>query len=132
MRIALILMLVAALINLVGCSSVRGNVVPKSGPTMEQVYDGDGNYDSVYSNNNSVPRRENINRRQVNHSRMQSSSLAENVSANSVTKEFRKVTNPELKMYIFPHLAGQDEIPVPGYYTAFNVYDRDYYALANE
>lgn len=45
---------------------------------------------------------------------------------------FRKIPNPELTLYVFPHLAGKDEMPVPGYYTVLNAYTEDHYALPNE
>src|SRR5689334_22125412 len=38
-RIPLILMLSVVLINITACSSIAGNVVPQSGPSMEKVYD---------------------------------------------------------------------------------------------
>lgn len=39
MRKIVIVPLCLILSNLIGCSSVSGNVVPKTGPTMEQMYD---------------------------------------------------------------------------------------------
>jgi conjugative transfer region lipoprotein (TIGR03751 family) len=44
-------------------------------------------------------------------------------------KDFKKLLNPELKMYVYPHFAGQSQVPVPGYFTGFDAYERDYYAL---
>jgi conjugative transfer region lipoprotein (TIGR03751 family) len=35
-------------------------------------------------------------------------------------------------MYVFPHFAGKDEVPIPGYYTAFNAYTQEHYALPSE
>jgi conjugative transfer region lipoprotein (TIGR03751 family) len=58
--------------------------------------------------------------------------LSDNVPANAVNQEFHKLANPELRLYIYPHLAGQDQIPVPGYYTILNVYTHDHYALPAE
>lgn len=34
--------------------------------------------------------------------------------------------NPHLKMYIYPHLAGKEEIPIPGYFTQFNGYQENH------
>lgn len=129
MRMITILTLLAALISLTACSSMRGNVVPQSGPTMEQVYD------SVDEQNNNIANQGNLNqlRQQVSLSqKTQTSSLAGSVSANAVSQQFHKLPNPELKMYVFPHLSGQDQVPIPGYFTAFNVYEHDYYALPQE
>ena len=35
-------------------------------------------------------------------------------------------------MYIFPHLAGAERVPVPGYATTFTLYERVEYALPGE
>ncbi|RMP98524.1 hypothetical protein ALQ14_04920 [Pseudomonas savastanoi pv. glycinea] len=35
-------------------------------------------------------------------------------------------------MYVFPHLAGSDPAPVPGYMTVFPLYQRVQYAMPGE
>ena len=35
-------------------------------------------------------------------------------------------------MYVFPHLAGTERVPVPGYATTFPLYERIEYALPGE
>lgn len=35
-------------------------------------------------------------------------------------------------MCVFPHLAGEESVPVPGYATAFPMYERTEYALPGE
>ncbi len=35
-------------------------------------------------------------------------------------------------MYVFPHLAGPESVPVPGYATRFPLYERVEYALPGE
>ena len=39
---------------------------------------------------------------------------------------------PDLVMYVFPHLAGSDPVPVPGYTTVFPLYQRVQYAMPGE
>lgn len=127
-------MLVAISISLTGCSSMRGNVVPKSGPTMEQVYDSMSEQGTSEDSMN-TSHQENIEkiRNQVkvsapNHA----NTITGNLPAYAVNQEFHKLPNPEIRMYIYPHLAGSDQLPIPGYFTAFNVYEHDYYALPQE
>ncbi|MBN0596109.1 TIGR03751 family conjugal transfer lipoprotein, partial [Pseudomonas aeruginosa] len=36
-------------------------------------------------------------------------------AANEIYRQFRRLPNPDLVMYVFPHLAGTDPVPVPGY-----------------
>jgi conjugative transfer region lipoprotein (TIGR03751 family) len=91
------------------CSNMSGNVVPQNGPTMEDVYD------SVKAENKS---RNDVNNKLV--------------SLPVSNRSFHKLPNPELKMYVYPHLSSKDEVPIPGYYTVFNAYYKDYYVLPNE
>jgi conjugative transfer region lipoprotein (TIGR03751 family) len=115
MRMTMILMLAISSISLTACSSMSGNVVPENGPTMEQVYDNTETTDITFKTKPQLIR------------------THKTLPLNAVTNtSFHKLPNPELEMYIFPHLAGKDEIPVPGYYTEFNAYTQDHYALPNE
>lgn len=46
-------------------------------------------------------------------------------------RDFQQVPNPQIVAYVYPHLNDGD-LPIPGYFTVFNLYDRDHYALSNE
>ena len=45
---------------------------------------------------------------------------------------FRRLPNPDLVMYVFPHLSGSEQIPIPGYSTVFPMHDRVHYAMPGE
>lgn len=49
-----------------------------------------------------------------------------------ITNQFKRLPNPDLVMYVFPHLAGSDPVPVPGYSTVFPLYQRVQYAMPGE
>lgn len=51
---------------------------------------------------------------------------------NEIYSQFRRLPNPDLVMYVYPHLAGTDPVPVPGYTTVFPLYQRVEYALPGE
>jgi conjugative transfer region lipoprotein (TIGR03751 family) len=51
---------------------------------------------------------------------------------NEIERQFHRLPNPDLLMYVFPHLAGTDPVPVPGYSTVFPFYQRVQYALPGE
>ncbi len=53
-------------------------------------------------------------------------------AANEIDAIFPRLPNPTLVMYVFPHLAGEESVPVPGYATAFPMYERTEYALPGE
>ncbi|GKS83617.1 TIGR03751 family conjugal transfer lipoprotein [Acidovorax sp. SUPP1855] len=51
---------------------------------------------------------------------------------NEIYRQFHRLPNPDLVMYVFPHLAGTDPVPVPGYSTVFPLYQRIQYAMPGE
>ncbi|UQP97335.1 TIGR03751 family conjugal transfer lipoprotein [Xanthomonas arboricola pv. juglandis] len=51
---------------------------------------------------------------------------------NEIYRQFKRLPNPDLVMYVFPHLAGTDPVPVPGYSTVFPLYQRVQYAMPGE
>jgi conjugative transfer region lipoprotein (TIGR03751 family) len=53
-------------------------------------------------------------------------------AANEIERQFHRLPNPDLVMYVFPHLAGSDPVPVPGYSTVFPLYQRVRYAMPGE
>lgn len=53
-------------------------------------------------------------------------------SENEINRQFKRLPDPDLVMYVFPHLAGLDPVPVPGYCTVFPFYQRIHYAMPGE
>ena len=51
---------------------------------------------------------------------------------NEIHSQFPRLPNPNLVMYVFPHLAGSEQAPVPGYSTVFPLHQRVHYALPGE
>jgi len=106
-----------------------GNVVPKTGPSMEQVYDGMNQPTLTLPNNMpwnpSNPVSPFITKNQTNTS-------SQNLNADLMNQDFKEIPNPELSVYIYPHFASYGELPIPGYWTVFNVYEKDYYELIKQ
>jgi conjugative transfer region lipoprotein (TIGR03751 family) len=53
-------------------------------------------------------------------------------SSNEIQGLFPRLPNPDLVMYVFPHLAGPEAVAVPGYATSFPMYEHTEYALPGE
>ncbi|MDD2052773.1 TIGR03751 family conjugal transfer lipoprotein [Pseudomonas putida] len=53
-------------------------------------------------------------------------------AANEIHNLFPRLPNPDLVMYVFPHLAGTEPVPVPGYSTVFPFYSQTHYAMPGE
>jgi conjugative transfer region lipoprotein (TIGR03751 family) len=51
---------------------------------------------------------------------------------NEVDRQFFRLPNPDLVMYVFPHLGGTEPVPVPGYSTVFPFFSRVQYAMPGE
>lgn len=51
---------------------------------------------------------------------------------NEIDSQFRRLPNPDLVVYVFPHLAGSHPTPVPGYSTVFALHDQVQYAMPGE
>ncbi len=60
-----------------------------------------------------------------------SSRLALQVES-EISDAFPILENPMLVMYVFPHVATESRIPIPGYWTAFPMYERLEFALPGE
>lgn len=51
---------------------------------------------------------------------------------NEIDRLFVRLPNPDLIMYVFPHFAGEQPVPIPGYSTVFPLYEHVQYALPGE
>ncbi|MFW0887927.1 TIGR03751 family conjugal transfer lipoprotein [Pseudomonas sp. P105] len=49
-----------------------------------------------------------------------------------IHQQFHRLPNPDLVMYVFPHWAGTESVPVPGYSTVFPLHQRVQYAMPGE
>lgn len=110
----------------VGCASHIDKVMPKNMPTMDEIYDEkNGNKHSKAM----LRRTAEIQSRLVSEHE-QVSDLPPSML--HVRELYPKLPNPEVFMYVKPHPSGQSGAVIPGYYTRFSMYERDYYALPSE
>lgn len=50
----------------------------------------------------------------------------------AIEARFGRLANPTLILYVYPHLAEKERVPVPGYFTVFPLYERTEYARPGE
>ena len=111
-----------------GCAGTKETVLPHDGPSMKAIYD---------AHVEEMGAREALALRGELGSRPLASG---DVSLHGYTREavnelkstFPRLPNPTLVMYVFPHLASEERVPVPGYATTFPMYERVEYALPGE
>ncbi len=53
-------------------------------------------------------------------------------AANEIVSNFPRLPNPDLVVYVLPHLAGNEPAPIPGYSTVIPFYSRIQYAMPGE
>ena len=116
--------------SLAACSVTQPSsdkLLPDTGPTTAELISGQKSRVSAYFGNGvqadylGMPLTE-------GYAPNSSYSLAH---VNELRRDFRKVPNPEIVAYVFPHIS-DGELPVPGYFTMFHLYERDHFALEQE
>ena len=123
-----ILISVLGLISLVGCASTKEAVLPQDGPSMKAIYE--GHVQEMTARDPQVIRGELSNRPILTGEAALQGYTRE--AFNEIDVLFPRLPNPSLVMYVFPHLAGEAHAPVPGYATAFPMYEQVEYALPGE
>jgi len=113
-----------------GCSSVTTAELPQDGPKMQQVYE---NHFNESGSQGMEKAREQIGTQQGRaiHNGDADLSGYTRSAYNEINELFPRLPNPTLIMYIDPHLTHAG-YPVPGYSTAFPMYEQEQYALPGE
>ena len=115
-------------LTLAGCASTKEAVLPQDGPSMKVIYE--GHIQEMNARDPQVIRHALGNRPVLMGEAALQGYTRE--AFNEIDVLFPRLPNPSLVMYIFPHLAGETLAPVPGYATAFPLYEQTEYALPGE
>ena len=133
------LALALAVAALGGCATSKEKLLPHGDNTMMDVWQqnaGDGG-----GGTGQVARRQLLDARQslrrpLTDADVQAAPAEQTrytrTARNEVYRQFQRLPNPDLVMYVYPHLAGTDPVPVPGYTTVFPLYQRVQYAMPGE
>jgi len=113
---------------LAGCASTQDTVLPQDGPSMKAIYE-----EHVHEMNARDLRvvRGELGDRRLNTGAATLRGYTRD-AFNEIDVRFVRLPNPTLVMYVFAHLAGDTHAPVPGYATAFPMYEQVEYALPGE
>jgi conjugative transfer region lipoprotein (TIGR03751 family) len=121
-------MLSIASISLTGCASHKDSVLPAGDPDMKAIYQ---NHMSDIGLNDRQAARDALKYRPLRADEADLSGYARD-AFNELDLHFPRLPNPTLVLYVFPHLAGAERVPVPGYATTFPLYTQVEYALPGE
>lgn len=144
-RTAWISSLALAAVALSGCATSQKDMLPTNGTTMAEIWQGattdsgvpDNGFDasSGEAHTTDLQRARSALRRPLSCGDPKAERAAHTrTAANEIHSQFSRLPNPDLTMYIFPHLAGGsgEQVPVPGYTTVFPLYDRPHYGQPGE
>ncbi|MFK4135351.1 conjugative transfer region lipoprotein [Pseudomonas luteola] len=123
---------------LAGCSTNKDELMPHGGNTMMDIWNqGTGGSAGSSSERRVIDARQTLRRPLTADALGSTGSLSENVqytrtAQNEIYSQFKRLPNPDLVMYVYPHLAGSEPAPIPGYSTVFPLYQRVQYAMPGE
>ncbi len=109
-----------------GCTS-RGDAIADTSPTMAEIY-----ADAMHQSNGETIDMARSKVSTLSHHENFSIPNDSQAAINKINTLFPLLQNPQLIMYVYPHLAGNQESPVPGYFTGFSLYEKNYYAIPGE
>ncbi len=117
------------------CSSSIEDLIPQDGPSMVEIYN--SHLQKAAGNGPSgndvlaATRREAIERSAQTTTTLDPINYTRDAE-NEIDNLFPTLENPDLVMHVFPHLATDERLPVPGYSTSFPLFERDEFALPGE
>ncbi len=122
------LLIVASVITLSACSTSKEELLPTNGISMKDTWNGSvGGHLQGYRdmNGRSID--------PVNYVSYREQKSYTRTAENEVDNLFPRLPNPNLVMYIYPHLTNSNEqMPIPGYSTVIPFYGRVQYAQPGE
>jgi conjugative transfer region lipoprotein (TIGR03751 family) len=111
-----------------GCAGTKEAVLPQDGPPMQAIYDA---HLREMGARDPMAVRGALGTRPIHSGDEDLEGFARD-SFTELDITFPRLPNPSLVLYVFPHLAGSERTPVPGYTTTFPLYERVEYALPGE
>ncbi|MCB1860286.1 MAG: TIGR03751 family conjugal transfer lipoprotein [Gammaproteobacteria bacterium] len=127
-RIKQVTILVSISLLVGGCASTKEAVLPQDGPSMQAIYE--AHLEEMAARDPQALRAE-IETRPLKSGDASLEGYTRDAH-NEIETIFPRLPNPTLVMYVFPHLATEERVPVPGYATTFPMYKRVEYALPGE
>ena len=130
-------LLVVLLVALGACATSKEKLLPHADNTMLDIWNQEtgGSAGQGRASRALLDAREGLRRPLTSDDVQNTPAMAETytrTAANEIHRQFPRLPNPDLVMYVFPHLGGTEPVPVPGYTTVFPLYQRVQYAMPGE
>jgi len=118
----------AGCVGLTGCASgTKHDTIPSDGPTMAEIY----RQHMAGVGQRGAPAQREL-RPQRGPDDPSDAGSYQRTDANEIDNRFTRLPNPDLVMYVAPHLSANGRYPVPGYSTVFPMYETVEYAMPGE
>lgn len=121
-----------ACLALTGCSTSKEALLPAGDHTMLALWNGE---DGSGSASQATAADRASLRRPLTPAEQQAAPGTDDsysrTEASEISQQFPRLPNPDMVMYLFPHLADGSS-PVPGYSTVFSFYGQTQYAMPGE
>ena len=130
------LALALAVVVLGGCATSKEKLLPHGSSTMMDIWQQEaGGGGGQVARRQLLDARQSL-RRPLTEAHVEAAPAEQmrytRTARNEVYRQFQRLPNPDLVMYVYPHLAGTDPVPIPGYTTVFPLYQRVQYAMPDE
>lgn len=119
--------------SVTGCTTNTEDLLTHNGPSMMEIW----NHQTSGSANGTSSQQVLDARQALRRSLVEPLTPSHSVpytrtAQNEIDRQFHRLPNPDLLMYVFPHRAGAEAVPVPGYTTVFPMHQRVQYAMPGE
>ncbi len=115
---------------LAGCSTTKDELLPAGDSTMLELWQNRGTSGRTATEARSTLRRALTSEDSAARQAIEESYTR--TAENEIQQTFPRLPNPDMVIYIYPHMSGNAPAPVPGYSSVFPFYSRVQYALPGE
>ncbi|AKG68271.1 conjugal transfer protein [Serratia fonticola] len=115
---------------LTGCSTTKDEMLPPGNSTMLELWQNKGSSTRTATEARTILRRGLTDDDQAARHALEESYTR--TAENEIQQVFPRLPNPDMVIYIYPHMAGNTPAPVPGYSSVFPFYSLVQYALPGE
>ncbi len=131
-----ILVFLTLAVTLAGCSTTKDSMLSHGDQTMLDIWQtGTGGSANSPHSRQLMDTRQTLRRPITTDDILAAPAMQASytrTAANEIYSQFSRLPNPDMVMYVYPHLAGSDPVPVPGYSTVFPLYQQVQYAMPGE
>jgi len=127
------LILALTVVTLAGCATSKEKLLPHGEQTMQGIWQQNADSGNQTATRQLLDARQSLRRPLLETDTFETVQIPyTRTAANEIYRQFQRLPNPDLIMYVFPHLTGTEAVPVPGYTTIFPLYQRVQYAMPGE